>query len=366
MLDSGARKNVFPLRPYIAIHPDVRHTLQHSTIDILLGVGSGDVPEAHIEVQLNNRQVSVHFLVAEIAGDEALLGHLLLTKAQAHPNFENNRIELFGEEMPYFQAERKVKIHTVREARTVVLEAGQEYVVKGHAHIKGAVIGEVMLSLTKNFVERHGVLVANVLVEPKPYKTVPLRIFNPGGKMVTVREGAIAGFLQPVKTMPAISTTTEPEQSGHFTVPQHLQELYHQCSTELIEDEQLQLAQLLRSYSSVFCTGPSDLGCTTLVQHDIATRPGIPVQHPPRRMSSGKQQDANQQIQQSLETGLARHSNNSWASPIVIVHKKDGTYRLCIDYRALQTVPIKMLIHLLASRTLLTPYLLPDGSAPWT
>lgn len=144
VLDSGARKDVSPLRHYNTIHPYVRPTLQHSTVETLLGVGHGDVPvleETHIEVQLNNRQVSVHFLITDIAGNEALLGHPFLTEAQARLDFGNHRIELFGEEMPYFQPESKVKTHTVRVAWKVTLEFGQEYVVKGHAHIGGLLKG---------------------------------------------------------------------------------------------------------------------------------------------------------------------------------------------------------------------------------
>lgn len=47
-------------------------------------------------------------------------------------------VRLFGEEMPYFRTERKTKTHAVRVARTVMLEAGHEYVVTGYAHIRGA------------------------------------------------------------------------------------------------------------------------------------------------------------------------------------------------------------------------------------
>ncbi|KAK3521363.1 hypothetical protein QTP70_003434 [Hemibagrus guttatus] len=110
---------------------------------------------------------------------------------------------------------------------------------------------------------------------------------------------------------------------------------------ELEETERRKLAELLSAYSDVFSTGPTDLGRTNLVQHDIQTRPGPPVKQPPRRMASGKQQSADEQIQQNLNSGLASPSNSSWASPIVMVQKKDQTYRLCMDYRVLNERTIK-------------------------
>ena len=344
VLDSGARKSVLPLHHYNAIHPDVRTPLQPSAVKTLLGVGPGDVPvigEVHVPVQINNRQVSVHFLVADITSEEALLGHPFLTQAQARLDFGNSRIILFGEEVPYFHSMGPSRTRVVRVARTVVVEAGLEYVVRGNTRLKDHLTGEVMLSPTKGFVEKYKVLVARVLVEGQPSKGVPLRIFNPGNSAVTIRRGAIAGFLQPAEVLAPANITASAKPSEHPIVPQHLRELYDQSAAELSQDEQLQLAQLLCTYGNAFSTGPGDLGRTSLVQHDIMTQPGAPVKQPPRRMAREKQQDADQQVQQSLEVGLARRGHSSWASPIVMVRKKDGTYRLCVDYRALNDCTIK-------------------------
>ena len=183
VLDSGARRSVLPLHHYNAIHSNARPSLQPSTVKTLLGVGPGDVPvigEAYIPVQINNRQVSVLFLVADIAGEEALLGHPFLVQAQARLDFGNSRIVLFGEEVPYFHAMSRPRTHAVRVARTVVVEAGLEYVIRGNTHIKEHLQGEVMLSPTKGFVEKH---------------------INPGNTAVTIKRGVIAGFLQPAEAL---------------------------------------------------------------------------------------------------------------------------------------------------------------------
>lgn len=181
-----------------------------------------------------------------------------------------------------------------------------------------------MLSPTNGFVEKHKVLVACVLVEVQPFKAVPIRICNSGITAVTIKEGAIAGFLQPAEALQPTITTAKEEQSEHPTVPQHLQELYQQSTAELNREEQRQLAQLLCTYGGVLSTGP-----------------GLAVKQPPRRMAWEKQQDADLQIQQSLEAGLARRGHSSWASPIVMVRKKDWTHRLCMDHRVLNDCNIK-------------------------
>ena len=42
-----------------------------------------------------------------------------------------------------------------------------------------------------------------------------------------------------------------------------------------------------------------------------------------------------------LDTGVIRDNNSSFACPIVLVNKKDGTWRLCVDYKQLSKLPIK-------------------------
>ncbi|MEQ2204331.1 hypothetical protein XENOCAPTIV_011529 [Xenoophorus captivus] len=200
VLNSGAQRSVLPFHFYNAINPDTRHQLQPSMVETLLGVGPGDVPvlgEAQLAVSINNRQVDVDFLVADIAGTEALLGHPFLTQAGAHLDFGNHRIILSGEEVPYYQTETRPKSHAVRMARTVVVDPGEEYFVKGRVHLGTVAHGDMMLSSTKGFVEKHKVLIARVLFGAQPSKAVPLCLFNPGNEAVTIEERSMVGLMQP-------------------------------------------------------------------------------------------------------------------------------------------------------------------------
>ncbi|KAL7857234.1 hypothetical protein SRHO_G00161330 [Serrasalmus rhombeus] len=257
----------------------------------------------------------------------------------------HKKIVLFGGQVPYFNPQSKPRVHVVRVARTTVLDSGCEYILPGYAHFREHIQGEVMLNPTRGFVEKHGLLVARVVVDAKPNEHVPIRLFNPGTTPVKVNKGAIAGFLQAadVVQLPPSVPPAEPFQTcpNFPVIPPHLQPLYRDSASVLAANDRRDLAQLLSTYADVFSTGPADLGRTSLVQHDIQILPGPPVKQQPRRMAFEKQIESDTQIQQSLESGLASPSNSSWASPIVLVRKKDQTYRLCVDYRALNARTVK-------------------------
>ena len=86
--------------------------------------------------------------------------------------------------------------------------------------------------------------------------------------------------------------------------------------------------------SDVFAMDPSELGSTDLVTHHIDTGEHQPIRQLPRRMPYSLQSKATQLVQQ----GVITPSASPWASPIVLVRKKDGNIRFCVDYRRLNSI----------------------------
>ncbi|GBL98895.1 Retrovirus-related Pol polyprotein from transposon 17.6, partial [Araneus ventricosus] len=74
---------------------------------------------------------------------------------------------------------------------------------------------------------------------------------------------------------------------------------------------------------------------TTNVSMRIILKDDVPVYQPARRLSFPENQAVNKQIDEWLDQGIVRQSSSEYASPIVLVKKKDGTARLCVDYRKL-------------------------------
>ena len=70
----------------------------------------------------------------------------------------------------------------------------------------------------------------------------------------------------------------------------------------------------------------------------IDTGDAIPKRQIVRRISFAARQEITDQLEKMQASGVIEPSDSPWASPVVLVRKKDGTLRFCVDYRALNSV----------------------------
>ena len=84
-----------------------------------------------------------------------------------------------------------------------------------------------------------------------------------------------------------------------------------------------------------------DLGRFTDIKHPIHTSDAAPIKQKMRRTPLGFEAEEKAHLDKLLESGVIRPSSSEWASPPVLVRKKDGKVRYCIDYRALNNVTNK-------------------------
>lgn len=105
----------------------------------------------------------------------------------------------------------------------------------------------------------------------------------------------------------------------------------------LASAEQEQARKLLRRHHTVFSAHDGDLGCTNLLSHDIPLLDDVPVRQRYRRIPPSDYEMVKSHINQLLESQVIRESCSPYASPIVLVRKKDSTLRLCVDYRQLNS-----------------------------
>ena len=98
---------------------------------------------------------------------------------------------------------------------------------------------------------------------------------------------------------------------------------------------------MLKRNAKVFSKDDMDMGRTNLVKHHIKLTDPVPFKEAYRRIPPQMYDEVKAHIQEMLDLGAIRPSNSPWASAIVLVRKKDGRLRFCIDLRKLNNRTVK-------------------------
>ncbi|KAI3790948.1 hypothetical protein L2E82_04403 [Cichorium intybus] len=108
------------------------------------------------------------------------------------------------------------------------------------------------------------------------------------------------------------------------------------------EVKQVQDIPVVRDYPEVFPEELPGLPPHRQVEFRIDLIPvGAPVAKTPYRLASSEMQELSGQLQELLDKGFIRPSSSPWGAPVLFVKKKDGSFRMCIDYRELNKLTIK-------------------------
>ena len=102
-----------------------------------------------------------------------------------------------------------------------------------------------------------------------------------------------------------------------------------------------QFESMTQNNLSVFVWEDTSLGRTSVTKHKINTREAYPIVQHPRRIPAQFHKELNKMIENMFKENVIRPSDSPWASPIVLVKKKMGGLRLCIDYRKPNKVTCK-------------------------
>ena len=108
-------------------------------------------------------------------------------------------------------------------------------------------------------------------------------------------------------------------------------------SDDLTGEQRCTVESLLRCYEDVFSRGEFDVGRTHLISHRIDTGQHRPVRQPLRRHPTAYLEAIDDYVEKLQQNNIIEPSAGPWASNIVVVRRKDGRLRLCVDYRAVNS-----------------------------
>ncbi|GJY69435.1 putative reverse transcriptase domain-containing protein [Tanacetum coccineum] len=99
---------------------------------------------------------------------------------------------------------------------------------------------------------------------------------------------------------------------------------------------------VVREFLEVFPEDLPGLPPVRQVEFQIDLMPGAaPVAQTPYRLAPSEMQELSNQLQELVDRGFIRPSTSPWGAPVLFVKKKDGSFRMCIDYRELNKLTIK-------------------------
>lgn len=111
--------------------------------------------------------------------------------------------------------------------------------------------------------------------------------------------------------------------------------------TDLNLEEQNELINLLAQYPDLYAMSENDAGRTSLVKHEIDTENEKPFKCRPFRIAPTEKEIIAKSVQKLEQDGVIRKSKSPWCTNVVLVRKKDGSHRMCIDFRGLNKVTRK-------------------------
>ena len=187
-------------------------------------------------------------------------------------------------------------------------------------------------------------MAARALVNPAA-ETVPVRLLNPYSEATTVYEGTKIATLEEVVEPDAVSAVTTTHKSSYsnssIDLDTALWNIVSRSGTELDKQQQHDLYRLLLQFHDVFAIDQHDLGYATAIRHQINTGEAPPIRQRPRRIPPAHRQETKHLLKDMLNNNIIQPSSSPWASPVVLVRKKDGSLTFCIDYRKVNAVTRK-------------------------
>ena len=127
------------------------------------------------------------------------------------------------------------------------------------------------------------------------------------------------------------------EKASHDIIKPVLEKLPVDVTTE----QRQQVINFLQEFDDMFLRGIFNMGRTTLVKHSIDTGDHRPVRQPLRRHPLALLDEIDHQIDELIDNDFIESAASPWASNVVMVKKKDGSFRLCVDYKRLNSVTYK-------------------------
>jgi predicted aspartyl protease len=341
LLDTGCDRSIVGSRSL----PDLPYRQIEMTVT---AANQSPVPvlgTAVVEFAIDGVTMSQEFLVSDVI-DEIILGSDWLTANGCVWDFQNGRLQIpsasphwitlcridCGDCVRRLYAAETVEIPPLSQADLPVRSVWSTLPPKADW-----VVEPVQVSTD--------VVIARTLIAADP-RSAMIRVLNYGPTSWTVSSGDLMGHAESVEpavvpaaipaAIPAVVPAAIPADQH-----EHIQCLLDALPDELTAVERQAAVTFIQSYAHVFSKSKTDLERNRQVLHCINTGDHPPVRQQLSRQPYAHEAEIERNVQQLLAAKVIEPAQSAYNSNVLLVKKKDGSLRFCVDYRRLNSCTIK-------------------------
>ena len=176
---------------------------------------------------------------------------------------------------------------------------------------------------------------------PNRSQNLPVRVLNVKNQECTLRKGENLTTVEAVQPQEDVPHQERREENRKVKIEALVEDVIRRVDDSVTEEEKEKLKELLLEYQDTISSDELDLGLTSLVEHCIDTGDAKPCRQALRRTPAAYAHIMDEQVQLMLKQGIIKPSVSDWSSNVVLVKKKDQTYRFCVDFRALNACSVR-------------------------
>ena len=396
LLDTGANMNIIPMDVFVRIPDTLRPKLEPSKYGIEVGDGREMAVKgiATTKVKIGNESFEAKFYVTDV-GAQAVLGTSFMVDYAVKISLgEPPYCTIRGERVPMIvsgDVSQRVCV-----MKPVTIGPYQEAHIPVQVKYPDKSGCCELFEPTSTLRRKHGVIAPGMLVDVQQNPFV-IRVYNPNAQTVRLRPMTCVGLIKPTDEIKPVSSchqvlnelgVTEeiqailqkeeergtvvqdeqttgsqalvrPKQEDLTVIPEedeekinttvtseqpywkennvreHLADLYKRSIAGVPSEFHDRIRDLVNEYEDIFAKNPGDIGRTNLIVHDIYTGRAAPVHQRARRFSPEEHEAMKKTVENLYAVGIVEPSRSEWASNVRMVKKKDGSWRMCVDYRDL-------------------------------
>ena len=338
LVDTGATVSIVSNDIYQKIPDVARPTLISTNQEVL--TASGDklkiLGRGNFLMRLDDtKDMVVQALVAQITVD-GIIGLDCLRSNAGLIDLQHSMLEVDGRRVSLKYAGKLGCFRVVAHDK-VVMPAQSEMIIRGAVDDSANKLTyetDMLVEANETFLKKDKALVGRSLVQAS--KNIFVRVMNPSADTQIIYPGTIVAQVSPVQEV--VNPNSKIDEEGELRTD--LINLLERFQEHLTPKQSSEVKRLLKEYEGLFAASDSDYGRTNVVKHKIATGSAHPIKQPPRRLPDVLAKEVDKQVNEMLNNEVITPSSSPWSSPVVLVRKKDGTTRFCVDYRRLNAVTI--------------------------